>query len=187
MKKKLTVVALVVVLVALLISGMTMAYFTDTKSVTNVFTVGNIDIELTEPNWNAAKAAGVLPGGSYLKDPTVENTGDADAYVLIEITFNGNNSGRPVSDFLVGLDKTNFDVITDTPSTLLLHAKEKLEPDSTLTAFTAVQLPTDLVEGDLADEFHIVVVAKAIQADGFDSAAAAFDALAAQENGSTNP
>ena len=48
MKKKLTVIFLCVALAAIAIVGASLAYFTDTKSATNTFTVGNVKIDLIE-------------------------------------------------------------------------------------------------------------------------------------------
>lgn len=48
MKKKLTAVALVVCMLAVMLVGASLAYFTDTKTATNTFTVGNVKIELLE-------------------------------------------------------------------------------------------------------------------------------------------
>lgn len=48
MKKKITAIFLCVALVAIAIVGASLAYFTDTKSATNTFTVGNVKIELIE-------------------------------------------------------------------------------------------------------------------------------------------
>ncbi len=48
MKKKLTAIFLCVALVAIAIVGASLAYFTDTKSATNTFTVGNVKIDLIE-------------------------------------------------------------------------------------------------------------------------------------------
>lgn len=48
MKKKLTLVVTCVVLVAAMVIGGTLAYFTDTKEATNTFAVGNVKIELIE-------------------------------------------------------------------------------------------------------------------------------------------
>ena len=48
MKKKLTLVVTCVVLVAAMVIGGTLAYFTDTKNATNTFTVGNVKINLIE-------------------------------------------------------------------------------------------------------------------------------------------
>ena len=48
--KSITIAA---VLIALLAIGSAIAFFTDKDNKTNDFTVGNISIQLTEPNWNA--------------------------------------------------------------------------------------------------------------------------------------
>ena len=48
MKKKITAIFLCVALVAIAIVGASLAYFTDTKTATNTFTVGNVKIDLIE-------------------------------------------------------------------------------------------------------------------------------------------
>ena len=52
MKKKLLVLSLCVVLAAIAIAGASLAYFTDTKSATNTFSVGNVKIELLESRFH---------------------------------------------------------------------------------------------------------------------------------------
>ena len=88
-KKSILMAAIAVMLVAVLVVGGTLAYFTDTKSATNTFTVGDVKIKLDESNVNAPNGdrvisneyTGVLPGIQYKKDPVVTNTGKNDAYV----------------------------------------------------------------------------------------------------------
>lgn len=46
MKKKLTAIFLCVALVAIAIVGASLAYFTDTKTATNTFTMGDVKIKL---------------------------------------------------------------------------------------------------------------------------------------------
>lgn len=48
MKKKLTLVVTCIVLVAAMVIGGTLAYFTDTDNATNTFAVGNVSIDLIE-------------------------------------------------------------------------------------------------------------------------------------------
>ena len=48
MKKKLTAIFLCVALVAIAVVSASLAYFTDTKTATNTFTVGNVKIDLIE-------------------------------------------------------------------------------------------------------------------------------------------
>ena len=52
MKKKLLVLSLCVALAAIAIAGASLAYFTDTKSATNTFTVGNVKIDLIESTYH---------------------------------------------------------------------------------------------------------------------------------------
>lgn len=52
MKKKLIAIFLCVALVAIAVVGASLAYFTDTKSATNTFTVGNVKIDLIESKYH---------------------------------------------------------------------------------------------------------------------------------------
>ena len=52
MKKKILAVCLCLVLAAVAVVGATLAYFTDSKSATNTFTVGNVKIELIESRYH---------------------------------------------------------------------------------------------------------------------------------------
>lgn len=55
-KKTILVAAIAVMLVAALVVGGTLAYFTDTDSKTNTFTVGNVSIELLESSLHRENA-----------------------------------------------------------------------------------------------------------------------------------
>lgn len=52
MKKKLIAICLCVALAAVAVVGASLAYFTDTKAVTNTFTVGNVKIKLIESRYH---------------------------------------------------------------------------------------------------------------------------------------
>ena len=58
MKKKITVIFLCVALVAIAIVGASLAYFTDTKTATNTFTMGNVKITLDETDVNDTTGTG---------------------------------------------------------------------------------------------------------------------------------
>lgn len=99
-KKSILMAAIAVMLVAVLVVGGTLAYFTDTKSATNTFTVGDVKIKLDESNVNdpngdrvtSNEYTDVFPGIQYKKDPVVTNTGKNDAYVRAVVTIeNGMN------------------------------------------------------------------------------------------------
>ena len=56
MKKKITAICLCIALVAIAVVGATLAYFTDTKTATNTFTLGNVKIQLLESQYHRVNA-----------------------------------------------------------------------------------------------------------------------------------
>lgn len=96
MKKKLTAIFLCVALVAIAIVGASLAYFTDTDSAKNTFTVGNVKIDLIEQEkgenglQDFTQNKTLVPGKSndgnaVSKIVTVKNTGKNDAWVWVEL------------------------------------------------------------------------------------------------------
>lgn len=87
-KKRFVAILLCVTLVALAAIGATFAYLTDTKTVDNTFTMGNVKITLDETdikNPNGARVTSneynVYPGAVVTKDPIVHNVGANAAYI----------------------------------------------------------------------------------------------------------
>lgn len=87
-KKRFVAILLCVTLVALAAIGATFAYLTDTKTVDNTFTMGNVAIKLDETNVNdptgdrvTSNAYNVYPGAVVTKDPIVHNVGANAAYI----------------------------------------------------------------------------------------------------------
>ncbi len=74
MKKKLLVLGLCVALAAIAIAGASLAYFTDTKSATNTFTVGNVKIDLIESRFH--REGNDNSGDTTIPDPTHKVTKD---------------------------------------------------------------------------------------------------------------
>lgn len=89
-KKTILVAAIAVMLVAALVVGGTLAYFTDKSGPkVNTFTVGNVAIDLDEPSWKENESHTLLPGASYAKDPTITvKEGSQDAYVFLKLDLN---------------------------------------------------------------------------------------------------
>lgn len=83
MKKKILAMCLCVAMLAIAIVGGTLAYFTDTDTQTNVFTNGNIEIQLNE----VFPKNELIPGekNALKKEVTVKNIGSEDAYMWIEL------------------------------------------------------------------------------------------------------
>ena len=73
MKKKLLVLGLCVALAAIAIAGASLAYFTDTKSATNTFTVGNVKINLIESTYH--RTGNDNAGDTSVPDPTTAAAG----------------------------------------------------------------------------------------------------------------
>ena len=73
MKKKLTAIFLCVALIAIAIVGASLAYFTDTKSATNTFTVGNVKIDLIESRFH--REGNDNSGDASIPNPTQTASG----------------------------------------------------------------------------------------------------------------
>ena len=95
MNKKKTVLAAAILLFMFVIGG-AIAYFTDTEQKTNTFTIGSVDITLTEDGWDALEDANnndipdaaedMMPGESVTKDPLINNVSTKnDAYVFAKV------------------------------------------------------------------------------------------------------
>ena len=98
MNKKKTILAAVVLLLVFVVGG-AIAYFTDTDTKTNTFTIGNVDITLTEPAWTELDsttdandndipdaAEDMMPGETVAKDPTINNVSTKNpAYVFMKV------------------------------------------------------------------------------------------------------
>ena len=79
MKKKVTALCLCVALLAVAVVGASLAYFTDTKSATNTFTVGNVKIDLLESSLhreNAGVANGATSTSELWSDVAKEGSGN---------------------------------------------------------------------------------------------------------------
>lgn len=111
-KKRFVAILLCMTLVALAAIGATFAYLTDTKTVDNTFTMGNVAIKLDETNVNdpegdrvTSNAYNVYPGAVVTKDPIVHNTGKNAAYIRATVNVSNwmNLVGAYYPDF-----KENF-------------------------------------------------------------------------------
>ena len=98
MKEKKKNIVIVVAMIAVLAIGSIAAYFTATDSVTNTFVVGNVEIDLREDQYDSHKADDldndgiadvneITPNKEIIKDPSVKNTGENDAYVFTMVAI----------------------------------------------------------------------------------------------------
>ena len=84
-KLNLRKVAIAGALIAILAVGSAVAFFTDRDNKVNQFTVGNISIQLQEPNWNADNGKNLTPNKTIKKDPQITNDGPNDAFVFLQV------------------------------------------------------------------------------------------------------
>lgn len=90
----------------LAIGGATLAYLTDSETVTNTFTVGDIKIELLEPNYpgndNDEEVKDLVPNEEVDKDPKIVNRGvnDTIMFMVLDSPMEAitliNDDGTPV-------------------------------------------------------------------------------------------
>lgn len=210
LKKILTLMCCAVLLVCISV-GATVAYLTSTDKVQNTFTVGKVAITLDETDVKLdgtkdtdarvdANEYKLMPGHTYIKDPTVHVAAESEpSYIRMIVTINdikdlkaacGVAEADPFlpQNFVTGWDNTKWvttnEIKTDgdtctyefryytTVSTVGAAAKD-LEP-----LFTAITMPGTATNAQIEalEELQIDIVAHAIQADGFADAAAAWAA-----------
>lgn len=85
MKKNKKNAVIAVAGISALIIGSSFAFFMDQDAKTNSFTVGNVSISTTEPNWDPSTGTNITPNKVIKKDPTITNTGINDAYAFISV------------------------------------------------------------------------------------------------------
>ena len=117
-KLNILAIALIVCVSIIAAAGGSLAYFSDTREMTNVFTVGNVYISLTEAavkddgrgnlieDTSTQRVEGVaidsatggthnygmlFPGKVMHKDPTITNTGDDDAWIAAKVILTDGN------------------------------------------------------------------------------------------------
>ena len=94
LKKNKKNLLIVCALGAVMLVGGVSAYFTGTDEATNVWTVGEVDIELNEDAYDAAgdeSRTNIAPNSEYAKDPVIKNTGVNDAFVFLKVSIPQDN------------------------------------------------------------------------------------------------
>ena len=192
MKAKTTIKALLLSLCAVLLVSVsvfsTIAFLKSSDSVTNTFTVGKVAITLDEAKVNAYgvadTAAGrvkentykLIPGHKYTKDPTVHfAAGSEESYLFVKVEN--------------GISAIEAD--TKIEAQILANGWAKLDENAGIyykkvaanKTNAAVDYPVfaGFAVADTADvasckDAKITITAYAIQADGFDTASAAWTA-----------
>ena len=174
MKKKILSICLVAVIAVMAIAGASLAYFTAEDSAENVFTVGNVAIDLTEPNWDETgkvEAEDVYPGEPLAKDPTVTNTGKNPCFVRISVTGWDSLKNAKLSDQDITYrtdyvdEKLGENWVKHTDG-YFYYTKVLAVDETTDALFDQIVIPTDVTNGDAATEYKLDVKAYAVQAQG---------------------
>ena len=200
MNRKKSILTAVVLLLVILIGGM-IAYFTDTESITNKFTLGNVDITLTEPNWSTTDsnnngvpdvAEQLSPGQTIAKNPTVtvESTSkSAYLFMTVEIPAITTGVGGDVTkELFTYTTKTGWTEVTakksvKAKSVVHLYVYGTLDTPTTAAAdtttaalFDNVTVNTELTSAEtesFSNNSNIIVTAYGIQIDGITASGAA--------------
>lgn len=169
-KNKIALFALSLVAVAAIGVGATLAYFTDSTNVSNVITMGNVDVELTEPKYSEIaddnnEITNVVPNQLITKDPTITVAeGSEDCYIRTKIAFENLNETQQV-DLLAGIniDDTKWYLGADG----YYYYNTKMEAGDSVVFFNEVQIPETWGNEVANVSIGLNVSAEAIQADNF--------------------
>ena len=186
MKKKILSICLVAVIAAMAIAGASLAYFTAEDSAENAFTVGNVAIDLTEPNWDETgkvEAEDVYPGEPLAKDPTVTNTGKNPCFVRISVSnldqFAEKFDGAMITyrtDYVENALGENWVLHTDG---YFYYTKVLASDEKTDALFDQIVIPFALTNN--VETKSIDVTAYAVQAQGARPSFTAVQAMTVEE------
>ena len=187
MKKKIVSVCLVVCLLATAIIGTTLAYFTDEKTVTNTFSSGNVTITLDEApiDTDGQATTGdrvttneykLYPGKQYDKDPTITvAAGSEDCYLFVRVV-NGLADLEAAGDTTIAKQMENNGWTLVDGETNVYMQSGIYSAEARAVVFETFTIDTAETATTLADAEDVVITAYAVQAEGFTSAQAAWDA-----------
>lgn len=128
-KQKLISICAILVLAVIAIGG-TLAYFTDEEEVTNVFTVGDLDVGLEE-EWDPEDGENMVPGDTIVKEPVITAL-SGNSYMRVIVTILDNKAG--VAEGTTVKDQTRLEKILsilyfDTTGTAITAGQKYSESD----------------------------------------------------------
>lgn len=189
-RKSLILAACAIMLVCATIAG-TLAYLTAQESVENTFTVGNVGIKLDEtivkPDGTPVVGEGagrtedgnqykLLPGKTYTKDPKITVNADSEESWLFVKLENGIKNIATTSTIESQMMANENWTLIDKDHNIYAY-KEMVEAGDEIPVFNSFTIDRDVDATELGEytDAKIVVTAYAIQADGFESAQAAWN------------
>lgn len=195
--KILALLVAVVLLVSAAAGGTIAWLMAKTDPVVNTFVSGDINITLTEPSFDSSQIYKAIPGDVIQKDPTVTVLkGSEDCYVRVFVInwwttetdkhFRGTEAAGWY-DFNSSKWTPTASYVDETSDAVLGHVFEFTyngrvttteTADTVLTPpFTTITVPDWITGAKYAslDNYKVIVLAQAVQAEGFASAAEAFE------------
>lgn len=191
-RKALMLILCAALLVSATVMG-TLAYLADDDAVTNSFTVGNVAIVLDEADVDESKTNvttegrdqankyHLIPGSSYVKDPTVhvdDESEEAWLFVKVENGIKDIEAAGEKGTIATQLGNNGWTLVAD--ETNIYAYKETVTAGDDVVVFEAFTVAGDADVAQYTDA-TINVTAYAIQAENFKTSAAAWDAYADQE------
>lgn len=187
-KTKALALALCAVLLVVTTVFVTMAFLTDTKSVTNTFTVGKVAITLDEadvkPDGTYESDASLrvqgneyklIPGHKYTKDPTVHVADDSEECWLFVKVENGLKDAEATGNTTIAeqMQVKGWTLVDGTTDIYAHSDTQKAGADVAVFDSFTIAGTADVSAYGAA---KIVVTAYAVQADGFSTPSAAWSA-----------
>ena len=183
----------------------TLAYLTSQDEVTNTFTVGKVKITMDEANvteFGEVDGASrvkentyrIMPAHNYVKDPVVRVEANSEnSYLFIKVTNNiaaievaGDATAKTIDGQILAAGWTQLS--TDGNTTIYSRLVEKKAEQQNIPTFTEFKVSAEVTQTpdgaqptdnalyiEQYDANTIVVTAYAVQADGFDTAAEAWN------------
>ena len=197
-KKAKKVVALLLCAVLLVVGSVTgtMAYLTSQDTVTNTFTVGNVEITLDETDVDLygvkdsetrvdKNTYKLIPGHTYVKDPVIHVASGSEACYLFVKVENGISGIEGASTIASQMTANGWVNITGTDvykKEAVIDARNEAKNVAIFETFTianAADVNLTDTDNDGTIDAQITITAYAIQADGFTNVDAAWAAAPA--------
>ncbi len=180
MKKKLFVLSLMAMLVAICSFG-TAAYYSAQDTAHNVITMGNVNIAIyewadEEKTIEFSDVGGVLPSQSVTKVVEIKNTGSNDAWIRVRIEKNITLKTGEEGDADYLLVNINSPIWIDGGDGYYYYSKKLSEEENTEPIFTKVDFSKDMDNEYVDAVCSVDVYAEAVQsANNGDDALSAVD------------
>ena len=160
---------LIISLIAIVLVGGILAYFTDIETATNNIKTGFVDIDLKEykdtndTTWE--DVTGVLPGSDVTKIAKISKKEEsANCYIRAKIEYSGDVAASAnITDAILDIDTTKWTKASDG----YYYYSDELTTTDPVTLFSKVTIPAGLETTYANKTLTLKVTAQAIQSANF--------------------